>query len=509
MLGGAGLSSRPPRLRTILLLVAFVLVALPLGALTSLRIAESELARRTQSELVAQGAVLGAAYRAALGEAVDDGKIAPVEADLDLSTETVHPPAGPPPPTDWPASDRAVQAGESLIRVVRLASRVTLAGIRITDAHGTIVASTGNDIGRSLLHQSEVVDALQGRPSSLLRERITDRRIHVDFDTPSRVTQIRVFVALPIMNDGEVLGAVALSRTPISLQRAVYEHRRNVIIGVVLALAIAAGLAIFTALMIVRPMSRLVRQALQIGAGDREGLTPIRRPATAEVAALSEALADTASKLLQRTEYVETFANNVSHAFKTPLTSIRGAVELLKDHAMSEEETARFLDIIERDTTRMQRLVSRLLEMAKADVAGPKDATTNVSTLVDRVAARYRQDDMEIETSHGESVEAAIPPEALEAVLENLLDNAREHAPGATVAIETTPGRIRVADTGPGVPDGLDVFAPFVTTAGDAGGTGLGLPIVRALLRAHGGDVDYVKGAFVIELRTSGTSPRT
>ncbi len=104
----------------------------------------------------------------------------------------------------------------------------------------------------------------------------------------------------------------------------------------------------------------------------------------------------------------------------------------------------------------------------------------------------------------------AIGPDALDAVLTSLLDNAATHAPGAAVRIAVRSAapwvHIIVADDGPGIPAAYraDVFEPFFTTARDRGGTGLGLPIVRALVAGAGGQVTLLPGtkgtAFRVDL---------
>lgn len=201
--------------------------------------------------------------------------------------------------------------------------------------------------------------------------------------------------------------------------------------------------------------------------------------------------------LQQRADTVRVLAANVSHEFKTPLTSLRGTVELLRDHldTMDAEQRRRFLDILLADAARLGQLVERLLDLARADVAQPGDA------VADALGAARRMADCE--RDHQRTLELVLPVEAvsvrmdaelLDAVLGNLVQNARDHGgPNVKLALELEPreARFLVSDDGPGISAGNRgrIFEPFFTTTRASGGTGLGLTIVQMLVRAHHGRV--------------------
>ena len=86
-----------------------------------------------------------------------------------------------------------------------------------------------------------------------------------------------------------------------------------------------------------------------------------------------------AAVISERAGYITSFARSVSHEFKTPLTSITGATELLRDHhdEMSEGERHRFLDNLHADAVRLSNLVRRLLDFARAEVAAPKSTSSS------------------------------------------------------------------------------------------------------------------------------------
>ena len=199
----------------------------------------------------------------------------------------------------------------------------------------------------------------------------------------------------------------------------------------------------------------------------------------------------------QRADTINSFASSVSHEFKTPLASIRGSVELLRDHfeQMSSEEREGFLRNLDQDAERLDLLLRRLIDLARADVIQPEDASADVRSVLTRVAGRYSA--LNPVVTHGPGVtRVRMADETLESVLRNLLDNAVQHGgPGLAVALES--GRfaeqveLRVADNGQGIsPANLSrVFDRFFTTARETGGSGLGLSIVKALVSAHGGTI--------------------
>ena len=197
---------------------------------------------------------------------------------------------------------------------------------------------------------------------------------------------------------------------------------------VLLLMCVATAL---TTLMITRPLKALIRQAQQVTRGETKGVSaPLKNPGTYEVDLLSKSLAQMSATLEGRANYIRTFASNVSHEFKTPLTSIRGTVELLKDHFedMSAEDRDRFLHILEHDADRLTKLVRRLLDLARADVVQPGSEQAQVAEAFKRVADRFCSDGMNVTVDAAPELgPVAMAPEVLESILSNLVDNSRQH----------------------------------------------------------------------------------
>ncbi len=514
-------ASRPRlKLRYLLLAVNLTVLWLPLLGLEALRLYDSALVRQTESELIAQAAFVAASYRAALARLApqaatdpayglplaapwrelyeDEARWRPRPARLDLAEDPVYPPppdtteaAAPPDPHAW-------AVGRELYALLHDAQVMTLAGIAVADVQGTVVATTGPSLGRSLEGFEEVRRALTGEPVSLLRRRIPDSAPPA-IDSISRGTPLRVFVAAPILLEQRIVAAVLTWRTPIGLSQVLHSKRYHLLVAAVLLLGTVVLMSVFTSLTVARPLQALVGQAQRATAGEKGAVTPLARPVTREIADLSHAVAVMARHLEQRAEYIRTFAAQVSHEFKTPLAAIRGAVELLQDHGdtMTLAERARFLSLLDQDAARLDRLVRRLLELARADVmqASVSDRA-EVAAVVRRLALRYQESRLRVKVREPlPSASVAMAEDVLESILSNLLDNARQHG-GDTVTVAVTlpaPASllIEVSDNGPGISaaNAARVFEPFFTTARSQGGTGLGLAVVKSLLTAHRGDI--------------------
>jgi signal transduction histidine kinase len=323
-----------------------------------------------------------------------------------------------------------------------------------------------------------------------------------------------------VLDEARVVGAVLAWRTPPTIRDALYGKRRSLALLVLLTLAAVGSFVILGVLTISRPLRTVTEQAKRTANGERGAMSPVAYPLVREVDELSQALIRMAATLEQRADYIRDFAAHVSHEFKTPLGAIRGAVELLREHFddMSRDERDRFLANLDADAERLTRLVTRLLQLARADVmsAGPERGPgVDGAAVIAQMAERFRAQGMKIEIKQRETAaqtpRLAIDGEALETILVNLLNNARQHGGldvRVTLSLRKDGARavLTAADDGPGVShaNAKSIFAPFFTTARKTGGTGLGLSIVQSLATAHGGalalEPSVVGAAFRVEL---------
>jgi len=199
------------------------------------------------------------------------------------------------------------------------------------------------------------------------------------------------------------------------------------------------------------------------------------------------------------------FVADASHELRTPLTAIRGFAELHRQGAVSgEEQTKELVARIERESMRMSTLVEDLLMLARMD-QGPKMEIkpVNISELVsDAVeSARAAAPGHPIELTAGHDIYALGDANRIHQVVANLLANARVHTPVGTninVSVNQSESEVQVivSDNGPGLSekDREKIFERFYRvdpsrTRTSEEGSGLGLSIVDAVMRAHGGHV--------------------
>ncbi len=199
------------------------------------------------------------------------------------------------------------------------------------------------------------------------------------------------------------------------------------------------------------------------------------------------------------------FVANVSHELRTPLTAIRGYVEALLDGPSDAENTRKFLEIIARHSTRMERLVKDLLRLARLDARQEQLETARcditqifgavTADLAPTIEEKNQRVTMEVvpEARHVDG-----DPAKLHDIIRNLVENAVNYSPeGAEVRLGAAQQNgtytITVADSGPGIPneDLTRVFERFYRvdkSRSRPGGTGLGLAIVKHLVELHGGE---------------------
>jgi len=369
----------------------------------------------------------------------------------------------------------------------------TLAGIRLLDPQGVVVASSGSELGEDLSGRLEVVEALRGLPATVLRPRDPPERGQ-PLSGPSRRARVRVFTAVPVVHADELVGVLVLSRTPREELQALYQMAPRLWWGALLCLLLTVGLSVYLGYRFSRSLKVLAGTSHRIAGGEMravEALELASRSHLAEVRELSQAVAIMTAQLRERLAYITEFAGNVSHEFKTPISTLRGTVELLRDdREMPADQRERFLDNAWQDLARMERLVSGLLALAKAEEASGH-VEVRLQDVVEAAAERHPRTVVE-----GEAGSVRGAPEQLEAVAGNLLENAWQHG-GAEVSVavvcwcEGDTTGFDVIDDGPGISSGnLDhIFDRFFTTDRAGTGTGLGLALARAVCRAHGGSI--------------------
>jgi two-component system, OmpR family, sensor histidine kinase ChvG len=224
-----------------------------------------------------------------------------------------------------------------------------------------------------------------------------------------------------------------------------------------------------------------------------------------EIGHLSGNLREMTDALYNRIEAIESFAADVAHELKNPLTSLRSAVETLP-LAKTDASRARLLSVIQDDVKRLDRLITDISDASRLDAelqrqeAAPVDLQRLLSAVVTIASEVKRENDVTVTLTFEGSPRTYVVPghdSRLGQVMNNLIDNARSFSPnGGTVRVTCRRAgddiAVIVEDDGPGIrPDALEkVFDRFYTDRPQQSfgqNSGLGLSISKQIVEAHGG----------------------
>jgi two-component system sensor histidine kinase ChvG len=320
--------------------------------------------------------------------------------------------------------------------------------------------------------------------------------------------EVIVLVAVPVKRLNTVRGALLFSTQRGDIDQMVERERLAVFKVFLVAAAVMVVLSVFLAGTIADPVRRLAAGAESVRRRIRSRVEiPDFTDRRDEIGHLSGALREMTRALYTRIEAIESFAADVAHELKNPLTSLRSAVETLP-LAKTEHSRARLLAVIEHDVRRLDRLITDVSDASRLDAelqrqeAAPIDLVKLLTTVV-AVANEVRgENNVRVTlTCEGDARTLTVPghDSRLAQVLNNLIDNARSFSPdGGTVRIACRRRReqvtIVVDDDGPGIrPDALEkIFDRFYTDRPHQGfgqNSGLGLSISRQIVEAHGGRI--------------------
>jgi signal transduction histidine kinase len=310
---------------------------------------------------------------------------------------------------------------------------------------------------------------------------------------------------MPIIVRGHVAGVLYASRTPVNVFKGLYEqrHKASLAVAAILALTLLIGVAFH--LTIAGPIRELLSRTTAIAGGDRRAIRPLRRHGTQELASLTQGFLDMANNLAARSDYVTTFAAHVSHELKSPLTSILGAAELLRDGVSGAA------DAMDDDARqRLTAIVNRLRELARAE-ALPFPGSAMLASVAAELRANFPALAMRLSGDLDQPI--VISSENFRIILGHLADNSTHHGAESFEVDVRRQGRVvclTVRDDGTGIAfnNRARVFDDFFTTRQEGGGTGMGLAIVRAMLTAHHGTIelhDSTAGATFVLTLPAGT----
>jgi two-component system sensor histidine kinase ChvG len=337
----------------------------------------------------------------------------------------------------------------------------------------------------------EVAQALQGRHMAGMRRGDEGERV--------------VSVSIPIQHVQAVLGVLTLEASDVD--EIIARERMALIPFILIAMTVTLISSLLLNSLIAQPVLRLARAADRVRlAGARAISLPDLAKRDDELGDLTRSLEQMTQSLSERMDAIESFAADVAHEIRNPLTSLRSAVEtldLVNDPAARE----RLLRILKNDVQRLDRLVTDISNASRLDAELSRDLpkTVDLERLITDIVSLYHAT-----AKPGDVTVRFEPPGGLAPVtvqgregplgqiFRNLIDNARSFSPpGGEVLVNLTRARghaiATVSDTGPGIPpENLEtVFQRFYTSRpkGTAfgGNSGLGLSIARQIAEAHRG----------------------
>lgn len=343
----------------------------------------------------------------------------------------------------------------------------------------------------------EVVRALSGTPASEVR--VTDQG------------ELTVAVAVPIQRFRAVLGSLLLSTQGGDIDAIVQAERLAIFRVFLVAAIVTILLSILLASTIAGPMRRLAAAADRVRRGVKtRGEIPDFSKRRDEIGHLSQALRDMTDALFTRMAAIESFAADVSHELKNPLTSLRSAVETLP-LAKNEEQRERLLSVILHDIRRLDRLISDISDASRldAELARQSSEPVNLWLLLDTVVAVARETATATSPSIELTVEDAIKDQLfvlgndgrLGQVVNNLLDNAcsftgSEGSVRISAECDDDDVVITIEDDGPGIRPDVQtrIFERFYTDRPEredfGQNSGLGLSISKQIVEAHRGTIE-------------------
>lgn len=358
-------------------------------------------------------------------------------------------------------------------------------------------------------------DVLNALNQALHENQTVEGDLNVAIQTPPFQTVTARYLALPLTEQGKVVGAMFLSTPEANPNPFLHEVNQTIFIAGIIISLLVVFFSFLLARRFTHPIEILTVAAEQMKHGQYAERVPLPKNQD-ELGLLALAFNEMAgtieadvNELRRQEQFRRDLIANIAHDLATPLTAIQGFSEALADEMISDaqarQETAQRIG---REVQRLRRLVADMQQMTALESGRiPMDlAPLDLHSLVDETVAVIQPECEHIHISVYNKIAPDTPPvladsDRITQVLLNLLDNARRHTPeGGTIKVGavTSEGhtlRVWISDTGTGInPQDLPyIFERFYradrSRTTTTGGSGLGLAIVKAIISAHGGKV--------------------
>lgn len=363
--------------------------------------------------------------------------------------------------------------------------------VYITDAKGIVIfhSTRPDQVGHDYTHWRDVSQTLKGEYGA--------RTTLADPDVP---TSSVLYVAAPILIKDRLAGVLTVAKPTTNINSFIKAAKPKFLAVTAMALAAAIALSYFAALWIVRPIRRLTAYADSIRSGKRTRFPELDRT---EIGELGHALKKMQASL-EGKAYVEQYVQKLTHEVKSPLSAIRGAAELLEEDVPPDRKLT-FLKNIRTETSRIQVIVDRMLELAGLESRQQlsRRKRINLQALVTTVLESKHPMLVSRKIDHVVDIDPHLAlhgdPFLLHQALANLIQNAIEFCDiqgriTISARIENQCIELIVEDNGAPIPDYAlkKIFDKFYSLQRPDGGkksTGLGLNLVREVAQLHQGQI--------------------
>ncbi|WP_026571392.1 MULTISPECIES: cell wall metabolism sensor histidine kinase WalK [Sediminibacillus] len=284
--------------------------------------------------------------------------------------------------------------------------------------------------------------------------------------------------------------------TPLNDLQAVQRNFIGILLVVfAVGIIVAVLLSYYMTNRLVTPLTRLKEQVKKIEKRQFNEIQSVN--ASGEIKEVEESVMEMAQELERYIQSQRQFFQNASHELKTPLMTIQGYAEGIRDGVFEQEESERGFDVMIAEIGRLKKIINEMILLAKLDSEENIYRKENIKAAdlikltMERALPLANEKNVKLETSVIEDATLTVDKEKLLQAMMNIVANAIRHADSAVkVSVEKAGGVIiRVADDGEGVPADLmpHLFHRFVK--GEGGETGLGLAISRAIIERSGGRI--------------------
>lgn len=427
------------------------------------------MTRRLVFAMTALVALVALGLAVPMAVIVDNDQRAALVSDLEVEAMTTASILASQPEREWQGTTEAV-------------AQRTGARVVVVDTQGQLVADSDQTALDRSFDRPEIAAALAGQLSS-------DVRFSATLGVELR------YVAAPVVKEESIVAAARLSLPESEVDGIIQRTRLSLAAFVVAVVVAAALIAWIIAHSIAGPLQRVAEVAEELP--DDLAARADESKGPPEVRVVARTLNRTAERLARLLRRQQQVAADASHHLRTPLTGVRLRLEAIED-VSADESVRRDASAAISEVDRLNRRIDQILALARSDAGQGAEPVDAAAVALDRVAQAQAAADargIALSADIGEGVPAVLAPRGvIDRVADELLGNALAYARShITVAVrrDGTFVRLDVEDDGPGIPEAerASIFDRFVRgSKGVAGGSGLGLALVRESALAAGGD---------------------